>query len=166
MRWMGRNLPAPPPGFDPEDVRTPEKASRLTALEREAKAVEKWLETQRIGDVRKHIGASNNAEARVILNRGIEHWLENHAEHVQGMFVRQNLILAEAVGKAWTRYRDDPGADSTNLVRLLDRQAKLNDLDIARKPEVDSGPKVVIEVRVPWERDDPGTIEDGEFTTD
>jgi hypothetical protein len=137
-----------PEGFNSSDLAKPPGRRELARIDKEWRALEIWCATTDLKAVRDQMKLGSQAQAQVLVNRGLERWQEYRSTYTDALRVRHTKILDEMIGSLADEMRKGKLGHSRDLKALMDRQAQLMALDEQREQQ-QTGPQIVVNVGLP-----------------
>lgn len=148
------------PGFSKSDLEPLKTKAEIQAIDREFDAFEAFI---RCGYNLEAAAAELDLEpgpARVLIKRGEKRYWEHRRETLDETRARHLMelhLVRQPLLKAGV---DGHNQSTTDLLKVQEREAKLLGLD-AQKDAPDGPQIIVVDTRMPWERED---VIDGEAT--
>jgi len=150
------------PGFSAADQAKPPTKSELAAIERQFKDLALYWDSGCDEAATAKAMKVSKAQARIRVNRATAAWRERIDEFNDSTYAWHADLLRRMLGDLSKAFFGGDYARTADMLKVMERQAKLQGLDAAK--EESGGPQiVVIDSRNPWDR--PETI-DGEASDD
>lgn len=144
------------PGFDRDDLKplTKKDARELREANRELEALRAWVLAGGNEERASQDLGIGQEKARLLIRRGMRRYYKDRMDDLDGLRARQ-LVEMEMMREPTLRKAVEGNSQAFNdILRLQERESKLLGLDAQK--DKDDGPQViVIESRMPWERQEP-----------